>query len=75
MIVHPPGRGICYRSRRRRIFSLLSCRRWCRLRMPGNVNVSTFGKLGFDTVDGKVDAQPLYVAGVSIPGQGAHNVL
>ncbi len=42
---------------------------------PGNVNVSTFGKLGFDTVDGKVDAQPLYVAGVSIPGQGTHNVL
>ena len=42
---------------------------------PSNVNVSTFGKLGFDTVDGKVDAQPLYVAGVSIPGQGTHNVL
>ena len=42
---------------------------------PANVNVSTFGKLGFDPVDGKVDAQPLYVAGVSIPGQGTHNVL
>ena len=42
---------------------------------PGNVNVSTFGKLGFDAVDGKVDAQPLYVAGVSIPGKGTHNVL
>ena len=42
---------------------------------PANVNVSTFGKLGFDAVDGKVDAQPLYVAGVSIPGQGTHNVL
>jgi len=27
------------------------------------------------TVDGKVDAQPLYVSGVSIPGQGIHNVL
>ena len=42
---------------------------------PANVNASTFGKLGFDPVDGKVDAQPLYVAGVSIPGQGTHNVL
>jgi hypothetical protein len=42
---------------------------------PANVNVSTFGKVGFDAVDGKVDAQPLYVAGVSIPGQGTHNVL
>ena len=40
-----------------------------------DVNASTFGKLGFDAVDGKVDAQPLYVAGVAIPGQGTHNVL
>jgi outer membrane protein assembly factor BamB len=39
------------------------------------VNASNFGKLGFDAVDGKVDAQPLYVAGVAIPGQGTHNVL
>ena len=39
------------------------------------MNSSTFGKLGFDAVDGKVDAQPLYVAGVSIPGKGTHNVL
>src|SRR5262249_10188478 len=42
---------------------------------PADVNVSTFGKLGFDAVDGKVDAQPLYVAGVAIPGLGTHNVL
>ena len=26
---------------------------------PSDVNSSTFGKLGFDAVDGKVDAQPL----------------
>src|ERR1017187_1922042 len=42
---------------------------------PVNVNPSTFGKLFTITVDGKVDAQPLYVSGVVIPGQGAHNVL
>jgi hypothetical protein len=42
---------------------------------PANVNPSTFGKVGFDAVDGKVDAQPLYVAGVAIPGQGTHDVL
>ncbi len=28
---------------------------------PSNVNSSTFGKIGFFAVDGKVDAQPLYV--------------
>jgi hypothetical protein len=42
---------------------------------PSNVNASTFGKLGFDSVDGKVDAQPLYVANVTVPGQGTHNIL
>jgi hypothetical protein len=42
---------------------------------PADVNAATFGKVGFDAVDGKVDAQPLYVAGVSIPGQGTHDVL
>src|SRR5438067_4438269 len=40
-----------------------------------NVNVSTFGKLFTLSVDGKVDAQPLYKAGVDIPGQGIHNLL
>jgi hypothetical protein len=39
-----------------------------------NVNSTQFGKIGFDTVDGKVDAQPLYLANVPIGGQ-LHNVL
>jgi hypothetical protein len=42
---------------------------------PATVNVSTFGKVGFFGVDGKVDAQPLYLSALSIPGQGAPNVL
>jgi hypothetical protein len=42
---------------------------------PSNVDASTFGKVGFFPVDGKVDAQPLYLSGVSISGQGTHNVL
>ncbi|MBZ5613549.1 MAG: pyrrolo-quinoline quinone [Acidobacteriia bacterium] len=40
-----------------------------------NVNSTTFGKLFVIPTDGKVDAQPLYVPNVSIPGNGAHNVL
>lgn len=40
-----------------------------------NVNVNTFGELGFLAVDGRVDAQPLFLADVSIAGQGTHNVL
>ena len=40
-----------------------------------NVNSVTFGKLFQSTLDGVVDAQPLYVSGVSIPSQGIHNVL
>lgn len=42
---------------------------------PGNVNVSQFGKLFSQVVDGYVYAQPLYVPNVSIPGLGTHNVL
>jgi hypothetical protein len=42
---------------------------------PSNVNSTTFGKLGFYSVDGLVDAQPLYLAQVSLPGKGTHNVL
>jgi len=42
---------------------------------PTNVNSSTFGKLFVMNVDGKVDAQPLYVPSVTIPAQGIHNVL
>jgi hypothetical protein len=41
---------------------------------PGNVNAQTFGKIGFLTVDGKVDAQPLYVPGLKIGATG-HNVV
>ena len=40
-----------------------------------NVNASSFGKLFVISVDGKVDAQPLYLAKISIPNQGMHNVL
>ena len=42
---------------------------------PTNVNSSNFGKLFVISVDGKVDAQPLYLARVSIPSQGTHNVV
>ena len=41
---------------------------------PQNVNANAFGKLAELAVDGKVDAQPLYVSGLSIAGQ-THNVL
>jgi hypothetical protein len=43
-----------------------------------NVNSAHFGKIGFDAADGKVDAQPLYLANVPIVGQSnsqLHNVL
>ena len=39
-----------------------------------NVNSAQFGKIGFDTVDGKVDALPLYLANVMLGGQ-LRNVL
>jgi len=42
---------------------------------PSNVNSAQFGKLFQLPVDGKVDAQPLYAAGVAIPSQGTRNVL
>ena len=42
---------------------------------PANVNAATFGKLFVLPVDGKVDAQPLYVPSVAIPGQGTVNVV
>ena len=41
---------------------------------PANVNASTFGKVGFFAVDGKVDGQPLFVGSLAIAG-GTHNVL
>jgi hypothetical protein len=42
---------------------------------PANVKSASFGKLFTLSVDGKVDAQPLYVPSVAIPSQGTHNVL
>jgi hypothetical protein len=41
----------------------------------GNVNSSSFGRLFVLSVDGKVDAQPLYVSSVTLPGNGTRNVL
>jgi hypothetical protein len=40
-----------------------------------NVNQAKFGKLGELQVDGKVDAQPLYLSNVSVAGVGTKNVL
>jgi len=39
-----------------------------------NVKLGSFGKTGFFTADGNVDAQPLYVPGLTIGGE-KHNVL
>jgi hypothetical protein len=39
------------------------------------VNAATFARLALVTGDGKVDAQPLYLSGVSIPSGGVRNVL
>ena len=40
-----------------------------------NVSSSTFGRLFTISVDGKVDAQPLYASAIPIPAKGTHNVL
>ena len=42
---------------------------------PANVNSAQFGRLFSYTLDGVADASPLYMANVSIPGQGFHNVV
>ncbi len=42
---------------------------------PANVNAAQFGKLFSYALDGVADASPLYVANLSIPGQGFHNVV
>ncbi len=40
-----------------------------------NVNSTSFGKLSMMPVDSVIDAEPLYLAGVAIPGKGTHNVV
>ena len=40
-----------------------------------NVSSSNFGKLLTFSVDGIIDAEPLYLSVVSIPGKGTHNVV
>ena len=40
-----------------------------------NINSTSFGRLFTNMVDGCVYAQPLYVPGVAIPGQGTQNIL
>src|SRR6185436_3623289 len=42
---------------------------------PANVKSATFGKRFTVAVDGRVDAQPLYVSGETIPGLGVRNLL
>src|SRR5216683_1036913 len=42
---------------------------------PRNVNVRHFGKLFTLKVDGDIYAQPLFLAGLDIPGKGRHDVL
>jgi len=42
---------------------------------PSNVTPAQFGKLFSHSVDGQVYAQPLYLASLSIPGKGIHNVV
>ncbi|MCU1308182.1 MAG: pyrrolo-quinoline quinone [Acidobacteriaceae bacterium] len=42
---------------------------------PANVNVTHFGKKFTRSVTGKIYAQPLYVAGVTIPNKGTFNVV
>ena len=42
---------------------------------PATVNSNRFGKLMNVILDGKVDAQPLYLSGLSIAGRGVHNVV
>ena len=42
---------------------------------PANVNPFQFGKLFSYSIDGIAFASPLYVAGVTIPSNGIHNVV
>ncbi len=42
---------------------------------PANVNFHTFGKLFTQPVDGFIVGHSLYLPGITIPGQGTHNVV
>lgn len=42
---------------------------------PSTVNKNNFGKLFSYAVDGNINAQPLYVANIGIPGFGTRNVV
>jgi uncharacterized protein (TIGR03437 family) len=42
---------------------------------PGSVAPGTFGKVALLPVDGQVYTQVLYVNGLTIPGQGLHNIV
>jgi hypothetical protein len=42
---------------------------------PGSVAYTSFGKVGFLPVDGKVDAQPLYLSAVPMSTSGIHDVV
>jgi hypothetical protein len=42
---------------------------------PNNVASATFGKIGFYSVDGLVDAEPLYASSIAIPTNATHNLL
>jgi outer membrane protein assembly factor BamB len=42
---------------------------------PDKVKPSRFGKLFTFPVDGVIDAEPLYLSAVSIPGKATHNVI
>ena len=42
---------------------------------PANVNAAQFGKRFSYAIDGVSDASPLYLANVTIPGKGLHNVV
>jgi len=42
---------------------------------PSTIRPGRFGPLFTDAVDGQIYAQPLYVPGVNIPGQGVYNVV
>ncbi|MFY9909132.1 MAG: PQQ-binding-like beta-propeller repeat protein [Candidatus Sulfotelmatobacter sp.] len=42
---------------------------------PSNVNSTSFGKLFVIPADGLVDAQPLYLSSVPVPGHGTQNLL